>query len=175
MNKIKKTIMTPLSDGMVRSCLGQNTKIIKFSELKQYNNMSDIIPNINDFFICLLEEEMNSGHWTCCLHLKDGYYYFNSYGKKYDADISVIPMCIRRILFEDKREFNRLLDGAKCDYNKTKYQGNKSQVCGRYCVLAITMMCMMGYSPEDFGKFLVDKKKELGVSFDELVAKCVNI
>jgi hypothetical protein len=31
---------------------------------------------------------------------------------------------------------------------------------------------MMGYSPEDFGQFLVDKKKELKTkTYDELVAR----
>jgi hypothetical protein len=139
--------------------------------LKQYNSISDIIPNINNFFICLLEENFNEGHWTCCMHLKEGYYYFNSYGQKYDSDISVIPMCIRRILGQDRREFSRLLDGVKCDWNKTKLQGERSQVCGRYCCLVITMCCMMGYDSTDFIQFLVDKKKELKLSYDELVAK----
>ena len=172
MNKVKKNVMIPLSDGMVRQCLGLNTKIIKYSELKQYNTMSDIIPNINDFFICLLEEEMNSGHWTCCMNLKEGYYYFNSYGKKYDVDISVIPMCIRKILNESKPEFKRLLGDLDMDYNKTNFQGSKSMVCGRYCCLVITYCCMLGYSANDFNEFLVDKKKELKMkSYDEVVAK----
>ena len=172
MNKIKQTVMIPLSDGMVRQALGPDTKIIKYSELKQYNNIRDIIPNVNDFFICLLEEEPSSGHWTCCMNLKDGMYYFNSYGKKYDTDLSVIPMCIRRILGQDKREFARLLDGELMDWNKTNFQGDKSMVCGRYCCLVITMCCMMGYSAEDFQQFLIDKKKELNTkTYDELVAR----
>ena len=171
----KKTIMTPLSDGLVRQALGNDTRIIKYSELKNYETIDDLLPTINSFFIILLEEEMNSGHWTCMFRTPTGYYYFNSYGQKYDVDISVIPMCIRKILGEDKREITRLLDGKTCEWNNTKLQGDKSQVCGRWCILCISMCCMMGYSPDDFIKFIKDKSKELGKSCDEIVAKFVNI
>ena len=168
----KKTIMTPLSDGMVRQCLGGDTKIVKYSELKQYNHIYDLLPTINSFAVILLEDDINSGHWTAVMRLPTSLYYFNSYGSRYDLDISVIPMCIRRILFEDKREFKRLLGDLPMVYNKIKYQGDRSQVCGRYCCLVITMCCMMGYSAEDFQQFLIDKKKELKTkSFDELVAR----
>jgi hypothetical protein len=172
---MNKTIMTPLSDGLVRQALGNNTRILKYSELKNYETIDDLLPNINDFFIVLLEEEMNSGHWTCMMRTPTCYYYFNSYGQKYDVDISVIPMCIRKILGEDKREISRLLDGKTCEWNNTKLQGDKSQVCGRFCVLTITMICMLGYSPNDYINFLKKKKDELGKSYDEIVAKFVNI
>jgi hypothetical protein len=34
---------------------------------------------------------------------------------------------------------------------------------------------MMGYSPEDFIKFIKNKSQQLGKSYDEIVAKFVNI
>ena len=104
-----------------------------------------------------------------------GYFYFNSYGQKYDTDISVIPMCIRRILQEDKREITRLLDGHPCEWNRTKLQGERSQVCGRWCVLCITMCCFMGYSPAEFIEFVKEKAKSTGKSCDEMVAQLINI
>ena len=107
--------MEPLSDAKVREALGDDVKILKYSELKNYVTIDELLPAVNSFFICLLEEELNSGHWVCCLRLGDGLFYFNSYGIKFDLDINVIPMCIRRILGEDKREFSRLFDGQKCE------------------------------------------------------------
>jgi len=171
----KKILYEPLSDAKVKAALGTNTRILKYSELKNYETINELLPNINDFIILLLEEDINQGHWTCMMKLKDGFYYFNSYGKKYDADISVIPMCVRKILGQDRKEVTRLLDGKNCSWNKTILQGDKSQVCGRWCVLCITMCCMMGYSPADFIEFIKDKSVELGKSYDVLVAGLVNI
>ena len=125
--------------------------------------------------IILLEEDVNRGHWTALMKPSSGYYYFNSYGTKYDTDISVIPLCIRRILHEDRREISRLLDGHPCEWNRTKLQGEKSQTCGRYCVLAITMLCFMGYSPADFIEFVKEKATLLNKTYDQLVVSYVDI
>jgi hypothetical protein len=171
MNKLDE----PLSDSKVKQALGDATRVIKYSELKNYDTMADLLPKINDFVIILLEEDVNRGHWTALMKPHGGYYYFNSYGTKYDTDISVIPMCIRKILGEDKREITRLLDGHKCDWNRTKLQGEKSQVCGRWCILAITTLCFMGYSPADFIEFVKEKAKKLNKTCDELVVSLVNL
>jgi hypothetical protein len=169
----KKKTMQPLSEDQVKSALGLDTRILKYGELRGYETITDLLPNVNDFVIILLEEEQNRGHWVTLMKPKEGYYYFNSYGQKYDDDLSVIPRCIRRILGEDRKEITRLLDGTPCRYNKHKFQADKTQVCGRYCVLACSMICKMGYSPEDFEDFLLDKKKDNSV--DQLVAGWVSI
>ncbi len=163
----------PLSDGAVRDALGDDARILKYSELKNYS-MDELLPTVNSFFIVLLEEEKNRGHWTAMMRLKEGFYYFNSYGQMFDSDISVIPRCIRRILGEDGRQFRRLLDGRLCDYNKTKLQGETSQTCGRWCVLVITMCCFLDYSPSEFVEFVQDKAKSSNKSFDELVCQFVD-
>lgn len=168
-------LMEPLSDSRVRQALGDEVKILKYSELKNYETINELLPSLNTFFICLLEEEMNSGHWTCCMKLKEGFFYFNSYGQKFDSDLSVIPHCIRKILGEDKREFSRLLDGQNCDWNRVKLQGEKSMVCGRWCILVITMCCFLGYSPAEFVEFVKEKAKSGGISCDEVACQIVNI
>jgi len=158
------------------SALGPDTKILKYSELKQYNSVTDLLPKINSFVILLLEDDFNHGHWTCLIRYgENSYYYFNSYGQKYDTDLSVIPMCIRKILGEDRREITRLLGDHDCAWNRIKFQGEKSQVCGRYCILACSMICMMGFSPTDFENFLKKQQKNSKKSYDHLVAGFVNI
>jgi hypothetical protein len=171
MNKI---IMTPLSDIKVKQALGPGTKILKYSELKNYETIHEILPSVGSFCILLLEDDFNSGHWCAIMKTKDGIFYYNSYGKKYDTDLAVIPMCIRKILGEDKKEIGRLLDGEMCTWNKIKMQGERSQVCGRFCILVITMVCMMNYSPADCMDFLTEKKDLFG-GYDRMVATFVPI
>ena len=171
---MNKTIMTPLSDAKVKAALGPETKILKYSELKNYETIHEILPTVGSFCILLLEDDFNTGHWCAIMKVKEGIFYYNSYGKKYDVDLSVIPMCIRKILHEDKREITRLLDGEMCTWNKIKMQGNTSQVCGRFCILVITMVCMMQYSPTECMDFLTEKKDMFG-SYDKMVASFVNI
>lgn len=168
-------INIPLSSDKVKTALGPNTRILKYSDLKQFNTIQDLLPNKNDFVILLIEDKQDSGHWTCIMNTNKGYYYFNSYGGKYDSDLSVIPMCIRSILGQNKKEITRLLGETICDWNKKKYQGERSMVCGRYCILAITMICMMGYTPKEFEEFLTTQKDNYECSYDELIASLVAI
>jgi len=170
MNKL----MIPLSDNLVKQALGPDTRILKYSELKGYESIGELLPNINDFIILLLEDQPNSGHWTTLCKLHEGYYYMNSYGQKYDTDINIIPLCIRKILGEDKREITRLLDGHPCGFSKIKLQGATSQCCGRWCVLFLTMTTKMGYSPAEFFEFVKDKSALFGGD-DKMVAKLVAI
>ena len=172
MNKIDH----PLSDSAVREALGDDTRILKYSELKNYKTIAELLPKPNTFFICLLEEEQNRGHWTCMMRLKNYYFYFNSYGQRYDRDVSVIPRCVRKILGEDPaRQFERLLGRRKCEWNKTKLQGETSQTCGRWCVLAIVFLCFLGHSPTELVEFLKEKAAATGQSFDGVVSSIISI
>jgi hypothetical protein len=164
----------PLSDGAVREALG-DVRILKYSELKNYT-MAELLPTVNSFFICLLEEDLNRGHWVTMIRLKNGYFYFNSYGVKYDLDVSVIPRCIRRVLDEDPaRQFKRLLGGRKCKWNRTVLQGDKAQTCGRWCVLAIVFCCFLQYSPAELNDFVQEKAAAEGTTPDAVVCQIVSI
>ena len=172
MNTIKKLVATPLSDSLVKQALGPDTLVLKYSELKNYETIDQLLPTIDSYFIILIEDNFNEGHWCCMCRLKDNsLFYFNSYAQKFDRDLSVIPMCIRRILGEDKKEITRLLDGKKCEWLKTTLQGNKSMVCGRWCVLFLTFVCKIGFSPDDFVEFIKEKSKELKLNKDQLCAR----
>jgi hypothetical protein len=170
-----KKIMQPLSNDKVALALGPGTRILKYSQLKDYETINDLLPNMNDFIILLLEDDMNTGHWVTMMRTPTGFYYFNSYGQKYDDDLSIVPRCIRRILGEDRREITRLLDGKEMKWNKHKFQSARTQVCGRYCILAVTMICKMLYSPEIFEDFLLRKTKEFKEPTDQLVAKWCDV
>jgi hypothetical protein len=73
------------------------------------------------------------------------------------------------------RQFARLLGGQKCDWNRVKFQGDKSQTCGRWVVLAIAMTCFLHYSPAELNDFVQDKSTAAGTTPDEVVASIISI
>jgi hypothetical protein len=140
------------------------SKIINYSLLRDYDSIDDLLGE-NDFRILLLEDKENSGHWTCILKLPEGLCYFNSYGEQYDKDLSIIPRMVKKILGEDKPEITRLLGGQPCNYNKTKFQSDTSENCGRF-VMWIIYKCIMN----NFGfDEALDLLKSKGPDYDKYV------
>ena len=59
-----KTIRKALSDKDIRDTLGYKSKILKYSELSNYNTLSEILPEFVDYVVIVYEESLNSGHWV---------------------------------------------------------------------------------------------------------------
>jgi len=59
MNKLQ----TPLSNFDLEKHLGSQ-KIVKYSDLKNYKDLYELMPNKVDYCIVLLEAQRNIGHWT---------------------------------------------------------------------------------------------------------------
>jgi hypothetical protein len=77
-------IATPLSDDDIRTILGSDTKILKYSELSEYSNLNELLPRPIDFAIILYEHSRNSGHWVA-LSLYNGMYeIFDPFGVPID-------------------------------------------------------------------------------------------
>lgn len=172
MNKteLKIKMNTPLSDEDLERSLGiRSDKIVKYSELKDYNNIEELLPTVNSFKIILIEDSYNSGHWTAiCRGVKD-YYYFNSYGSKYDTDWNFIPRMTRMILGQNTNDLTRLFKDVPHDWNKMKLQGEKTQVCGRWCVLFCIYCGKMMYTLKDFINMIKDyKKSNPKLSYDQI-------
>ena len=183
---IEARIKKPMSDGDLEKYTGVKSEdIIKYSDLKNYPTIADLLPEQKDFRIILIEDKYNSGHWVVVLRDGKNIEYFNSYGAKWDYDWKFINRMIRTILGQNTNEMTRLMDqaekdGYKVTYNKTRYQtlSSGSQTCGRWVIFRIETH-KMGYNNEQF-KELVDKFKkandeEFGgsVSNDFVVAKYV--
>ena len=163
----------PLSNHQLESALGEGTKTITYSELRNYSFIEELLPNIHDFKIILIRNEPSSGHWVNIIRTgNEDYVYFNSFGQSYNQDLYLVPTIIRKMLGSYDNYLNDLLKGKNVQYNKKKFQSNYSDVCGRWVVLNIIMITKMLFSLNDFVKFIETKKKELGFSsYDELVLK----
>jgi len=163
----------PLSNDYLINALGiKNEDIILYSALSQFDTIKDLLPNDTDFKIILLEWRRNSGHWVVLYKQNNKYFYFNSYGNKYDNDLNVLSRCMRRILGQSVNEITRLLHGNKCEYSKKKFQGNNSNTCGRWCVARISML-KMGYTQAEFLKYMEIQKLKTGLPYDLIVCQYI--
>ena len=117
----------PLSDADIKRRL-PSVPVLKYSDLRKLNTLPDAC-------VILLEWSKNGvGHWVSLFHIGEKPYYFNSFGERYDNDLNCLSRSARIILGESGNEIERLLDGQACEYNKTKYQSDKSATCGRHCI-----------------------------------------
>jgi len=165
-------MQVPLSNEDIQTHLGSQ-QIQKYSDLSQYKDLYHLMPKKVDYCIVLLEAQENRGHWVVLLRQGKKFFYCNSYGKKYDSDKNYISKMMLKILHEDRNEIQRLITATglkKISYNKTRLQGDNSQVCGRYCVFMV-IMSNLGFIPKESINFL--KKYKGSESYDELICQLV--
>ena len=173
-------ISTPMSDADLERHTGiKGSDIIKYSDLKNYNDITDLLPEDKSARIILIEDRFNSGHWVAVMRYGKTIEYFNSYGAKWDTDWKFVNKMVRIILGENTNEMTRLMNKAKQDgwntvWNEKAFQklSNKVQTCGRWCVLRIEMM-KMGYDLKEFQAFIKKRKGEEKKDADWIVAKYV--
>ena len=61
---ITKLIHKALSDADIHRILGEDAKIIQYSELSQFNDLDELLPGEKDYCIVLYEDSPGKGHWT---------------------------------------------------------------------------------------------------------------
>lgn len=178
--EVKGRISKPMSDSDLERHTGiKPADVIKYSDLKEYNDITDLLPKDKSARVILIEDKYNSGHWVCILRYGKTIEYFNSYGAKWDTDWKFINKMIRLVLGEGTNEMTRLMNKAEKEgwnvvWNKHRFQklDNKIQTCGRWCVLRIEMM-KIGYDLADFDTFIKKQMKDGGFTSDYAVAKYV--
>jgi hypothetical protein len=136
-------------------------KIIKYSELKNYNSLDELLPNSFDYKIILLETARNTGHWTCVIRMNDIIECFNSYGISIDSEWKFIPDSIERMLGQSTRYLKNLIkkdNTFKIVNNMYEFQSQQPHIatCSRWVILRIET-ARMGYSLRDFIN-MIDKQ-----------------
>ena len=153
---------------------GLKNNIIKYSELKNYNNINELLTEPFDFRIILIESSYNCGHWTAIIKYKNIIEYFNSYGTGTGYDFNFISNSVSRMLGQGRDDLLELLrtkePHQELYYNKKRLQKNVDGIntCGRW-VIARVLASKCGYELDDFIKKCEDKKKETGKPYDILV------
>ena len=59
---ITKLINKALSDADLQRILGDDAKIIKYSELSHLNDLDELLPKDKDYCVVLYEERLDRGH-----------------------------------------------------------------------------------------------------------------
>lgn len=124
--------------------VGGKTKIIKYSELADYNDIGDVLFGYNSCVI-LIMTKANFGHWVCLTRRGNILEFFDSYGHFIDDPIYFRQNTayFRKINNQDYPLLTGLLLNSECNYeityNELPFQkkGDDTATCGRHVACRI--------------------------------------
>jgi hypothetical protein len=181
-------IASPLGDDDIRKFL-PNAKIIKYSELKNYNSIIDLLPKDNTYAVILYENQKNSGHWVCIMRYKKNNHniieFFDSLADdgRPDSQLKWIDKKTNLLLGQGKPLLTELLQKIDIPviYNKLKFQsegnlkdGNQINTCGKHVVFRILNLLDKKMSLKDYIDFMNDIKIKSKNTYDEIVTHMCN-
>lgn len=182
-------IKNPLGDDDINFYL-PNTKIIKYSDLKNVKNIEDLLPNNKSNVVILYEiNGINDGHWVAIMRYKDHkrgdiIEFFDSIADdgSPDSELKWISKSKNKMFGQSKPYLTNLLNKSVLPviFNKLKFQsdGNKKDgylinTCGKHIVFRILNLLDKDLNLEDYQKLLKDVKKDSGNTFDEIVSHLI--
>ena len=180
-NYINANIKEFTSDADFRNYFGNavNSHIIKYSQLKNYKNISQLLKKDGDYKILLYEQSENSGHWTLLLRYGNTIEYFDSYANKpnvplkwsedVNANLDQYPEYLDRLLL-NQNKFHVI-------YNRHPFQSefNDSGTCGKHVLLRLIKFHYDGLTLPQYLKFFLKQKEKYGISNDELVTLLIPV
>ena len=174
---IIKLVHKALSDSDIRAILGENTKIIKYSELSNYRDLDDLLPNLLDYIIILYEHSPNEGHWVGLLKYNNIFEFFDPYGYIVDKPLTWVNLKTRRPLNELTPYLSNLLKQERYIYNQVKYQDEDSYVftCGSHVTHRIYRLIKNNMNLEQYHEFMKNLKNESKINYDLIVATFIQL
>lgn len=169
----EKELAKMFSNSDIDRWLGEG-HIIKYSDLADYSNINELLPNDRDFKVILIESSVNQGHWVAVMKYGNILEFFNSYGTTLEHDFKFIPTMVKHLLGQGGNLLTKLMKtkdkGQKIYYNKKKLQKINDDIntCGRW-VVARCLSMKIGWELDDFINKVEDKTKETGKAPDILV------
>lgn len=177
MNIIHERMKQFISSDDIKKYLGNESlnKIVKYGELDNYKNIEQLVNN-NDYKIILIESELNVGHWTVILRYNNFIEWFNSYGLIPSVDIDYIDDRINKMLDQDIKHLNILLNECKdrydIIYNKKPLQklDDNTSTCGRWVLMRIIAFLFYKFDLNNFLIFIEKLKDHFNLENDELIS-----
>jgi hypothetical protein len=138
---LKEALSYSLSDTDIKKYLNNKTKIIRYPDLKKYNNIDDLLYPYNHVFLLYLTAP-NYGHWTLIFkHTPTEIHFFDSYGYKPDDEFKFINNDFREVSDQIYKKIVDMLFNStyNVSYNHFQLQGRSTEkrkvsTCGRWCV-----------------------------------------
>ena len=136
--ELKKAEEIDLTGEDLHRMTGGKSNIIKYSDLRHYNNINSVLGQ-HGACIILYETEMNFGHWTLVFKVNSTTLeHFDSYGLRLEAELRIAPQTTDE---QGRPLLSTLINksGYKLIENLHQLQEKKEHVntCGRWCVLRL--------------------------------------
>lgn len=147
--------------------------VIKYSDLKNYKTITQLLPRDGSYKIMLYEQSKNTGHWVMLLRYGDVIEYFDSY-----ANTPNLPLewsHSNNEMLDQKPEYlDKLLleqNNFKVIYNKYPFQSelNNSGTCGKHIVLRLLKFQYDGLNLPKYQKYFKKLKVKYNLDNDALV------
>ncbi len=175
--EIQRIIRKPLSDADLRHILGEDLKILQYSDLANHSTLDSILPKTKDDCIILYEQEEDSGHWVALMRYDNTVEYFDPYGNKWDVPLSWISREKRQQLGESQRYLSGLLERSnlKRTYSPYHYErtSNKVNTCGSHSAHRIYRLRHDNMDLIDYYTYMENAEEKLKANPDEVVAEFV--
>ncbi len=139
-NILKKEMARPLSNVDLEEMMENKAKIVLYSQLRKYHNITDLLHPFNCTFI-LYEQRPGYGHWCVLIKHKDWIEFFDPYAYFIDDQLQWTSPEERVKLKMNYPYLTKLLLTApkhySIIYNEHPFQkfGKGISTCGRHCVL----------------------------------------
>lgn len=163
-----------VSSNDLKNILGDDLKIINFSDLRNYKTIYDLLPKKKDYCIIFYTDDMKNGvmigHWTCLLRYKDYFEFFDSYGLSVSQELKFISPEKRKRYGEETDYLENLLEPVKHNYNHFDYQkwDDETTTCGRWVIIRIFLFNEGIIKQNDFHNYLKKKVSKFGGNYDKL-------
>lgn len=163
-----------VSSNDLKNILGDDLKIINFSDLRNYKTIYDLLPKKKDYCIIFYTDDMKNGvmigHWTCLLRYKDYFEFFDSYGLSVSQELKFISPEKRKRYGEETDYLENLLKPVKHNYNHFDYQkwDDETTTCGRWVIIRIFLFNEGIIKQNDFHNYLKKKVSKFGGNYDKL-------
>ena len=174
---------TPMSDADIKKYL-PDTKIITYSDLKDYKTLDQLLPNVNDCVIILYQTSPNYGHWTGLLKYVDNkntpiIEYFDSYGHKIDEPLTwVSKKELQKMGIYEPYLMNLIKKDDKhvVISNATPLQSSNPDIstCGRYVTGRLIHFIGNHSTLKTFLKTIKDDKQKMGGNYDDTISRIIN-
>jgi hypothetical protein len=175
MTSVLQVMRTPLSDSDLKEILGNDLKIIVYSDLSKINNIRQLLTNERDCVVILYEEKKLSGHWTCLTREGDLFTFFDPYGIPVDSQLQWINMFQRYKLNEAVPYLSLLLKNEHYIYNRTNFQqdDSKIQTCGDHVCAFLYCFIHCHMNLEQYQDYMKHLKKLTKQPYDYIVAEFI--
>lgn len=176
-NDLKKIELDSMGDNDIRYYY-PNAKIMNISDLEQYNDINQILPNEKDYCFLLYEHKPFVGHWTIITKNNNNISYFDSYGGKIDNPINWINKEQQEKLNVKPYLSDMLINSNyNIDYNGIDFQNKKNNniaTCGRHCCTYLKTFLNYNFDLDDYIDFMKTLKSKTDLNYDYIVSEIIN-